>query len=107
MQEITRSEVEKLVALQSNKYKKDVALILDTYYTVIREAILAGLKVTIPGVCSFSNSEVSAKGERTILHPVTLEEIIVPGNDPYNKPSCRFKPSIKSEMRELTEGRVF
>ena len=32
MRSLTRSEFERLVALQSNKYKKDVNLILEAYY---------------------------------------------------------------------------
>ena len=36
MQNLTRSEFERLVALQSNKFKKDVSLILDAYYSVLR-----------------------------------------------------------------------
>lgn len=106
MQELTRSELEKLVALQSNKYKKDVAVILDTYYTVVREAILAGLKVTIPGVGYFSNTQVNAKPERKGINPNTLEEVIIPPHEAYNKPSFRFRPAIRAEMKENTEGRV-
>lgn len=107
MQKITRSELEKLVALHSGKYKKDVTLILDAYYTVVREAILAGLKVDMPGIGSFSNSQMNAKEERRGVNPKTLEETFFPAHDAYNKPTFRFKHSIKSEMRENTEGQVF
>lgn len=104
--ELTRSEIINLVANQSGKFKKDVSLILDVYYLVIRECILAGLKVTIPGVCSFSNSQSNPKPEREAINPNTGEKIIVPAHEAFNKPICRFKPGIKTEMREKTEGRV-
>ena len=48
-QELKRSDIDKLVALQSNKYQKDVIVVLDAYYTVLQEAILTGYKVPIPG----------------------------------------------------------
>lgn len=107
MQELKRDDIERLVALQSNKYKKDVQLILDTYYTVLREAILTGLKISIPGVGSFSNTQVNAKPERMGVHPATREETVFPAHEAFNKPTFRFKPGVRAEMRERTEGKVF
>lgn len=102
--EMTRSEIVALVALESNKYKKDVAYILDTYYLVIREAILKGIKVSIPGVGSFTNTEVKAKEERQARDLNTGEMMTIPAHKEFNKPKFIFKPGLKSDMRKLTEG---
>lgn len=107
MQRLTRSELEKLVALQSNKYKKDVSVILDTYYSVLREALLLGYSINVPGVGSYSNSQMGAKEERYGKNPMTGEQVVFRAHDAYNKPIFRFKESIRDEMRDATEGKVF
>lgn len=107
MQKLTRVELEKLIALQSNKYRKDVTLILDTYYSVLRDAILLGYKVDVPGIGCYSNSQISAKEERVGKMPRTGEEVVFRAHGAYNKPMFRFKNSIREEMKEATEGKVF
>jgi nucleoid DNA-binding protein len=107
MQRLTRVELERLIALQSNKYRKDVALVLDAYYSVLRDAILLGYRIDVPGIGSYSNSQMNAKEERIGKMPKTGEEIVIPAHDAYNKPIFRFKDSIRNEMKEATEGKVF
>lgn len=107
MQDITRDEVAKLVAKYTGRPKKDCVQILDTFYIVAREAILAGLTVTIPGVCSLSNTQVAAKDSREYYCGLSDSKVVTEAHEAYNKPHCKFKPGIKQEMREKTEGRVF
>ena len=107
MQKLTRSEFERLVALQSNKYKKDVSLILEAYYSVLKEAILMGYAVTIPEVGTFSNAQVEAKPERMGINPYTKERMVIPAQDAFNKPTFRFRPALKNQMKEETLGNVF
>jgi nucleoid DNA-binding protein len=107
MQNLTRSEFERLVALQSNKFKKDVSLILDAYYSVLREALLMGYEVTIPGVGVFSNAQVEAKPEREGINPFTKEYRVLPAQEAFNRPTFRFRPALKKDMKELTLGKVF
>ena len=106
MQTLTKSEFEKLVALQSNKYKKDVSLVLDAFYTVLREAILTGYEISLPNVGTFANSQVDAKPERMGINPHTKEKMMLPAQQAYNKPTFRFKPSLKAQMKEETLGKV-
>ena len=107
MRSLTRSELERLVALQSNKYKKDVNLILEAYYTVLKEAILLGYEVTVPGIGVFSNIQIDAKPERNGFNPQTKEPMILPAQDAFNRPTFRFRPALKTEMKEETLGKVF
>jgi len=107
MQDLTRSEFERLVALQSSKYKKDVSVILDAYYVVIKEALLQGYKVTIPGIGTLSNSQVEAKPAQEKINPFTKERYKVPAQDAFNKPTFKFRPAFKKEMKERTLGKVF
>ena len=107
MQNLTRSEFERLVALQSNKFKKDVSLVLECYYEVLREALLMGYEVTIPGVGVFANAQVDAKPEREGINPFTKEYRIIPAQEAFNKPTFRFRPALKKEMKERTLGKVF
>lgn len=107
MQDITRGEVAKLVAKYTGHSKKDCAHILDTYYIVVKEALLAGLNITIPGVCSLSNTQVSAKESREYYSSLSDKNIVTTAHEAYNKPYCRFKPGIRQEMRDRTEGKVF
>lgn len=107
MQNLTRSEFERLVALQSNKFKKDVSLILDAYYSVLREALLMGYEVTIPGIGVFSNAQVDAKPAREGINPFTKEYRVLPAQEAFNRPTFRFRPALKKDMKELTLGKVF
>ena len=107
MRSLTRSEFERLVALQSNKYKKDVSLILDAYYTVLREALLTGYEVSVPGIGTFSNAQVDAKPARIGFNPHTKEPMPIAGCDAFNRPIFRFRPALKADMKEETLGKVF
>jgi DNA-binding protein HU-beta len=107
MRKLTGSELERLVALQSRKYKKDVSLILEAYYSVLKEAIMTGYQVTIPKIGTFSNAQVDAKPARQGINPFTKEKIILPAQEAFNKPVFRFRPALKSEMKEETSGKVF
>jgi nucleoid DNA-binding protein len=107
MRSLTRSEFERLVALQSNKYKKDVSLILEAYYTVLKEAILTGYEVTVPGIGVFTNMQMDAKPPRNGVNPQTKEPMIIPAQDAFNRPAFRFRPALKAEMKEETLGKVF
>lgn len=107
MKDITKGEVAKLVAKYTGRTKKDCEQILDTYYIVLKEIILAGLSVGIPGVCSMSNVQVSAKQGSEYYSEMIGKQITTSGHEAYNKPYCRFKQGIRDEMRERTEGKVF
>lgn len=106
MQKLTRSELEKLVALQSNKYKKDVTLILDTYYKVLREAILTGYRVDVPEIGYFYNTQAKAEPEKERFNSLTGGTSITPAHEAYNRPVFRFRKNFKNDMRDETEGRV-
>lgn len=107
MHNLTRSEFERLVALQSKKYKKDVSLILDAYYSVLKEALLMGYEVTLPGIGVFGNAQVEAKPERQGINPHTKEKMMLPAQSAFNKPVFRFRPVFKKEMKDKTLGDVF
>lgn len=106
MQELKRSDIDKLVALQSNKYQKDVIAILDAYYIVLQEAILTGYKVPIPKIGYFSNSQVDPKPERMGYNIYTKEPTLLPAQDAYNKPVFKFSKPLKERMKEETLGKV-
>ena len=107
MQDLSRNEFERLVALKSHKFKKDVSVVLDAYYSVLKEVILTGYEVTIPGIGTFSNAQVEAKPEREKINYFTKETYVLPAQDSFNKPTFKFKPSLKKIMKEQTLGNVF
>ena len=106
MHELKRTDINKLVALQSNKYQKDVIAILDAYYMVLQEAILTGYKVPIPKIGTFGNSQVDAKPERMGYNPQTNEPMMLPAQDAFNKPVFKFSKVFKDAMKEETLGKV-
>lgn len=107
MRKLTRAEFERLVALQSNKYKKDVSLVLEAFYSVLKEAILTGYEVSLPGIGTFSNSQVDAKPERDGINPFTKEKMTLPAQPAFNKPTFRFRPALKTQMKDETLNKVF
>lgn len=106
MQELKRSDIDKLVALQSNKYRKDVTAILDAYYVVLQEAILTGYKVPVPKIGHFSNSQVDQKPERMGYSIKEQTQVLLPAQEAFNKPTFKFGKSFKDKMKEETLGKV-
>ena len=106
MQELRKGDIDKLVALQSNKYQKDVSVVLDAFYSVLQEAILTGYKISLPRIGVFSNAQVEPKGERQKynLHDGTW--ITLPEQDAYNRPTFKFSKLLKDRMKEETMGKV-
>lgn len=106
MQELRKGDIDKLVALQSNKYQKDVSVILDAFYTVLQEAILTGYKVSLPRIGVFSNAQVEPKGERQKYNLQSGDWMTLPAQDAYNRPTFKFSKLLKDKMKEETIGRV-
>jgi nucleoid DNA-binding protein len=106
MQELKRSDIDKLVALQSNKYQKDVVAVLDAYYVVLQEAILTGYKVPVPKIGFYSNSQVDPKPERRGYNVREGAPMILPAQDGFNKPIFKFSKTLKDKMKEETLGKV-
>jgi nucleoid DNA-binding protein len=107
MQSLTKSEFERLVALKSHKYKKDVSVILDAYYSVLKEVILTGYEISIPGIGVFANKQIEAKPEREKMNYFTKEYYTLPAQDAFNKPTFKFRPALSKAMKERTLGKVF
>lgn len=107
MQSLTKSEFERLVALKSHKYKKDVSVILDAYYSVLKEIILTGYEISIPGIGVFANKQIEAKPEREKMNYFTKEYYTLPAQDAFNKPTFKFRPALSKAMKERTLGKVF
>ena len=59
------------------------------------------------GIGVFSNIQIDAKPERNGFNPQTKEPMILPAQDAFNRPTFRFRPALKTEMKEETLGKVF
>ena len=55
----------------------------------------------------FSNAQVEAKPEREGINPFTKEYRVLPAQEAFNRPTFRFRPALKKDMKELTLGKVF
>ena len=44
--------------------------------------------------------------DKALIH-FTKEKMMLPAQQAFNKPTFRFRPAIKAEMKEETLGRVF
>ena len=90
-----------------DKYKKDVSVILDAYYSVLKEVILTGYEISIPGIGVFANKQIEAKPEREKMNYFTKEYYTLPAQDAFNKPTFKFRPALSKAMKERTLGKVF
>ncbi len=72
---MNKKEMVDLIAQESQLTKKDSALALDAFVTVVQEAMKAGDKVMLSGLGSFS---VVDRQERNGINPKTLQPITIP-----------------------------
>lgn len=70
-----KSELIQEIVERSGLKKKDVRLVMDLFAEVMKEELLRGEKVIVPGIGTFETTE---QEERIGKNPNTGEEIMIP-----------------------------
>lgn len=104
---LPQTEIEKLIAYETQLPLKHVQRILRSYYHVVREALLSGYSVGMTNVGRFTHTTIKSKPERMWYSPLEKKEILIPATEAFNR--VLFKPtkSLTIEMKRNTQGNLF
>ena len=93
---MTKNEMIAAIAENTGLTKKDVGAVIDTMTGVVTDALVAGDKVTLPGLCSLETVEVKEKTGTIMLGNRKGETYTVPC---HRAPKIRAVKSIKDAVR--------
>lgn len=92
---MTKSELIDAVAYKSHTAKVDVKAVIDTTLDVIRNELINGGEVNLPGFGKFSVRNVAA---RIGQNPRTAEDITIPAHKrPHFKPGKSLKQAVNHD----------
>lgn len=103
-QYITANEAISLTAKYTGYTQEVVKEILYGYAHIVSEVMKMGYGVKMPRIGRFCLTQRNEQAGRKFKQPSTGEVIDLPTRPAYKKPSFRFTPAFKQEIRELTEG---
>lgn len=91
--------------LAYKKYsKKDIKDILMFDQEFIQRLLLCGECITMPAFGSFRLRYISAQDEHEGINPSTLERMIIPAHDEYNRIQFHTYPGFKNEIKQKFYG---
>ena len=91
---MTKAEIVEKIYLELGITKKEIALVVDRIFELIRESILSKENVKISG---FGNFDVKLRGRRIGRNPKTGEEkVIEPRTVVVFRPSQLFKEEVNA-----------
>lgn len=89
---MTKTELINALAENTGLTKKDVGAVVDSLTAVVTDALVAGDKVTLPGLCSFETVEVAEKTGTIMLGDRKGETYVVPQ---HRAPKCKISKTLK------------
>ena len=93
---MTKNELISAIAENTGLTKKDVGAVIDTLTGVVTDAMVAGDKVTLPGLCSFETVEVKEKTGTIMLGNKKGQTYTVPQ---HRAPKIKVNKSLKDSVR--------
>ena len=93
---MTKNEMIAAIAENTGLTKKDVGAVIDTLTGVVTDALVAGDKVTLPGLCSFETVEVAEKTGKIMLGARKGETYVTPA---HKAPKIRALTALKNAVK--------
>lgn len=103
-QQITINEAISLTAKYTGYTQEVVKEIVYGYAHIIQEVMKMGYGIKMPYIGRFYLTQRNEQAGRKFKKPSTGEIVDLPTRPAYKKPSFRFTPSFKKEIRDITEG---
>lgn len=92
---MTKADIVLRIQKQTGLSKKQLGIMVDEVFEIIKDDILHGKNVKIPG---FGNFDVKTRGQRIGRNPKTGEETKIPSRTVVSfKPSSLFKDAVNPE----------
>jgi DNA-binding protein HU-beta len=93
---MTKNDMIAAIAENTGLTKKDVGAVIDTLTGVVTDALVAGDKVTLPGLCTFETVDVPEKTGTIMLGEKKGQKYVTPA---HRAPKIRAVSAIKSAVR--------
>lgn len=93
---MTKNEMIAAIAENTGLTKKDVGAVIDTLTGVVTDALVAGDKVTLPGLCSFETVDVAEKTGKIMLGARAGETYVTPA---HKAPKIRALTVLKNAVK--------
>ena len=106
MAKISMKEAIKLTAQYVGCSQEVANTIIEAYAYIIYKLLLEGYDVRMPLLGRFYLQTKPEQPAKTFKLPQTGETMALPPKQAYQKPSFKFTPTIKKEIREKTEGNL-
>ena len=103
-QYITANEAISLTAKYTGYTQEVVKEIVYGYAHIVSEVMKMGYGVKMPLIGRFYLTQRKEQVGRKFKKPLTGEVVDLPARPAYKKPSFKFTPAFKQDIRELTEG---
>ena len=94
---MTKTELINALAENTGLTKKDVGAVVDSLTAVVTDALVAGDKVTLPGLCSFETVEVAEKTGTIMLGARKGETYTV---EAHRAPKVRALTALKNTLKK-------
>jgi nucleoid DNA-binding protein len=106
MKGVTANQLISLTAQYAGFSQEVVREILNSEAHVIMELLKNGHSVKVPILGQITLTVNKAKPAREFKKPTTGEMIMLEPKEAYQKPSFKFYPAIRKEIKELTKGNL-
>lgn len=93
---MTKTELINALAENTGLTKKDVGAVVDSLTAVVTDALVAGDKVTLPGLCSFETVEVAEKTGTIMLGERKGQQYVTPA---HRAPKVRALGALKGAVK--------
>ena len=90
---MTKNELISAIAENTGLTKKDVGAVIDTLSGVVTDALIAGDKVTLPGLGTFETVEVKEKTGTIMLGEKRGQQYVVPQ---HTAPKFKISKNLKT-----------
>ena len=95
---MTKNEMISAIAENTGLTKKDVGAVIDTLTGVVTDALVAGDKVTLPGLCTFETVDVKEKTGIIQMGEKKGQQYITPA---HRAPRLKAASSLKQAVKGL------
>ena len=106
MAKISMKEAIKLTAQYVGCSQEVASAVIEAYAYIIYKLLLEGYDVRMPLLGRFYLQTKPEQPAKTFKLPQTGETMALPPKQAYQKPSFKFAPTIKKEIRKKTEGNL-
>lgn len=95
---MTKNELISAIAENTGLKKKDVGAVIDTLTGVVTDALVAGDKVALPGLCTFETVDVKEKTGIIAMGEKKGQQYVTPA---HKAPRLKVNKSLKDAVKSL------